>query len=141
MERARDRVRAATRQRGVLARSIGAHPRNGTAITAARAAALVLLTTAMLAACATSASAVIVRLANGKSVSYQPLRGVAAQSFLQPFAPSGNLVYHGGPVMTSNTNYTFYWAPSGSPAYPSGYQAGVDRYLEDLAHDSGGNQN
>jgi IPT/TIG domain len=103
--------------------------------------ALALLTCAMLAAGATSASAVIVRLASGKHVSYQPLRGAAAQSLLQPFLTTGNLVYHGGPVMTSNTNYTFYWAPAGSPTYPSGYEAGVEKYLEDLAHDSGGNQN
>ena len=104
-------------------------------------AALALLTSVMLAAGASSASAVIVKLSSGKTVSYQPLRGAAAQSLFQPFAPTGNLVYHGGPVMTSNTNYAFYWAPSGSPAYPSGYQAGVNRYLEDLAHDSGGSQN
>ncbi|HWJ49764.1 MAG TPA: IPT/TIG domain-containing protein, partial [Solirubrobacteraceae bacterium] len=103
---------------------------------------LALLTSAMLASGASSASAVIVKLSSGKTVSYQPLRGIAvAQSFAQPFASSSNLVYHGGPVMTSNTNYTFYWAPSGSPAYPSGYQAGVNKYLEDLAHDSGGVQN
>jgi hypothetical protein len=95
----------------------------------------------MLAACASSASAVIVKLSSGQTVSYQPLRGAEALSMIQPFASTGNLVYHGGPVMTSNTNYTFYWAPSGSPAYPSGYQAGVNRYLEDLAHDSGGDQN
>jgi hypothetical protein len=101
---------------------------------------LALLATAMAGAGASSASAVIVKLSSGKRVSYQPLRGVRAQSLLQPFAAS-NLVYHGGPVMTSNTNYAFYWVPSGSPAYPSGYQTGVDRYLEDLAHDSGGNQN
>jgi hypothetical protein len=128
MERARDRAKTVTLRRG--------------GIPGARAMALALLTSAMLAACASSASAVIVKLPNGRTVSYQPLRGVAApNSLLQPFASTGNLVYHGGPVMTSNTNYTFYWAPSGSPAYPSGYQAGVNRYLKDLAHDSGGNQN
>jgi hypothetical protein len=49
------------------------------------------------------------------------------------------LLYHkGGPVMPSNTNYTLYWDPSGAPEYPAGYQAGIDRYFEDLAHDSGG---
>ena len=104
--------------------------------------ALALLASAMLATGASNASAVIVQLSSGRTVSYQPVRGVAAaRSPLQPFAATENLIYHGGPVMTSNTNYAFYWAPSGSPAYPAGYQAGVNRYLEDLAHDSGGNQN
>jgi hypothetical protein len=93
-----------------------------------------------------TASAVIVQLANGKPISYQPLKGaVSPLSSSVPGGPaaaaSSNLIYHGGPVMTSNTNYTFYWEPSGSPAYPAGYQEGVNRYLEDLAHDSGGNQN
>jgi hypothetical protein len=125
---ARDRAEAATRRWG--------------AVSGRRAVALALLTGAMLAAGSSSASAVIVKLSSGKRVSYQPLRRVAAaQGLFQPLAPTGNLVYHGGPVMTSNTNYAFYWAPSGSPAYPGGYQAGVDKYLEDLAHDSGGSQN
>jgi IPT/TIG domain len=104
-----------------------------------RVALTALLATAMLALGAASASAVIVQLGNGKPLSYQPLRG-AAQLSAQPLA-SANLLYHGGPVMTSNTNYSFYWAPSGSPAYPAEYQAGVNQYLEDLAHDSGGDQN
>jgi IPT/TIG domain len=110
-----------------------------------RAGMLALATASLLALGASSASAVIVQLTNGKPISYQPLKGASGLSALSisPLAASGtsNLVYHGGPVMTSNTNYTFYWAPSGSPAYPAGYQEGVNRYLEDLAHDSGGEQN
>jgi len=91
---------------------------------------------------ASSASALIVQLENGKTVSYQPLKSAAGLSALniRPLAAS-NLIYHGGPVMTSNTNYTFYWSPSGASAYPAGYQTGVNSYLEDLAHDSGGSQN
>jgi hypothetical protein len=101
-----------------------------------------LLAMSLLALGASSASAVIVQLQNGKTVSYQPLKPGAGLSALsiEPLAVS-NLIYHGGPVMTSNTNYTFYWSPGGSSAYPAGYREGVDRYLEDLAHDSGGNQN
>jgi IPT/TIG domain len=92
-----------------------------------------------LATGASGAAAVIVQLPNGKTISYQPRRGPFA--FATAALGTSNLVYHGGPVMTSNTNYAFYWAPSGSPAYPAEYQSGVDQYLEDLAHDSGGNQN
>jgi IPT/TIG domain len=109
----------------------------------ARALLLALFTAVALSASVGSASAVIVHLPDGKALSYQPLRGAkapGAQNLLRPFA-GGNLIYHGGPVMTSNTNYTFYWAPSGSPEYAAGYQAGVNKYMEDLAHDSGGVQN
>ncbi|MEA2209108.1 MAG: hypothetical protein QOF54_1585 [Solirubrobacteraceae bacterium] len=108
------------------------------------------LATGVLMLGAGGASAVIVHLASGKPISYQPLKGTGGVSPLSSsglLAPGGaalassNLIYHGGPVMTSNTNYAFYWAPSGSPAYPGGYQPGVDQYLEDLAHDSGGELN
>ena len=52
---------------------------------------------------------------------------------------SSLLVYHQpGPVMPSNTNYTIFWAPGGAASYPTGYQSGIDRFFEDLAHDSGG---
>jgi hypothetical protein len=91
----------------------------------------------MLAVSAGGASAVVVHVAAGKTLSYQPLRGT-----VKPFdAFFSNLDYNGGPVMASNTNYAFYWAPSGEGAYPAGYQAGIDQYFEDLAHDSGGHEN
>ncbi len=105
--------------------------RGRTARGAALAAVLVL---GLLGCLATNASAVIVQLP-GRALSYMPAQGPRALSAKTSKAP---LTYHGGPVMSSNSNYTLYWAPSGSPAYPAGYQAGVNRYLEDLAHDSGG---
>ncbi len=84
-----------------------------------------------------SASAVLVHVSATKTLSYQPLRGT-----VRPFdAFFSNLDYSGGPVMASNTNYAFYWDPSGGAAYPAGYRSGIDQYLEDLAHDSGGHQN
>jgi IPT/TIG domain len=98
-----------------------------------------LAAAATLSLGAQRASAVLVHLSKHKTISYQPLRGSHRLS-ASPFAGK-NLVYHGGPVMTSNTNYTFYWAPEGSTPYAAGYKAGVDKYLEDLAHDSGGSQN
>ncbi len=97
----------------------------------------------LLALTATGASALVRHLANGKTVSYQPVQSALAQPLLA--APAGKkgipLLYHGGPVMSSNTNYTFYWAPAGSPAYAVGYQEGINLYFERLAHDSGGHQN
>jgi hypothetical protein len=96
----------------------------------------------LLAIAAQGASAVIVEPTAGKTLSYQPLRGAGTGANALAFDKFfSNLDYNGGPVMPSNANYTFYWAPSGSPPYPSGYQSGIDTYLQDLAHDSGGNQN
>ncbi len=101
------------------------------------ALAAVLLAACMLAAGASSASAVIVQLRNGETLSYQPLRGGVTP--LDAFF--SNLDYNGGPVMVSNTNYAVYWDPAGAPAYPSDYQPGLNQYFEDLAHDSGGTGN
>jgi hypothetical protein len=52
-----------------------------------------------------------------------------------------NMDYNGGPVMPSNTDYMVLWSPGGREAYPDGYISGIERWFEDLAHDSGGNQN
>lgn len=115
----------------------------------ARIAALLgLLVAGIVAGAPQSATALITHLP-GKTLSYQPVRRISQASPLagaQP-APGGSSVkeslmeYHGGPVAASNTNYTLYWDPSGAPAYPAGYEAGLNRYFEDLAHDSGGIQN
>jgi hypothetical protein len=96
------------------------------------------LATAMLAVCAANAAAVVVHLPGGRTISVLPLRGAATPAL---GTPPGPLTYHGGPIMPSNTNYTIYWKPSGAPAYPAEYQSGINKYLEDLAHDSGGSQN
>jgi hypothetical protein len=98
---------------------------------------LAILALVLFAFLSATAAAVIVQLP-GRTLSYLPVRGSKALHAMSSKVP---LAYHGGPVMSSNVNYAFYWAPSGAPAYPAGYQTGVDRYLEDLAHDSGGLQN
>src|SRR6201987_78802 len=97
---------------------------------------------------APSAWGVIVHVRNGKTLSFQPLRGAGSASAALG-APAAapldalfsNVYYNGGPVMASNTNYAIYWRPSSAPKYPAEYQSGVDQYFEDLAHDSGGHQN
>jgi hypothetical protein len=105
-----------------------------------RAVLLAIFAASTLAALgASSASAVIVHLGGGKTLSYQPLRGARAFAPFDEFF--SNLDYNGGPVMASNTNYAIYWEPSGSPKYPADYQPGLNRYFEDLAHDSGGTAN
>ncbi len=105
---------------------------------AVRALTLLAICATLLAGAA-PASAVIVHLPTGPTVSYQPLR--TSNAPMRFDALFENLDYSGGPVMASNTNYTIYWAPAGSKPYPSGYQAAVDQYFKDLAHDSGGHQN
>src|SRR5271154_322061 len=103
-----------------------------------RVALAALLSLAVLAVGAGSASAVIVRLQRHKTVSYQPVRRRGPMALDAFFS---NVEYNGGPVMSSNTNYAFYWDPPGAPAYPAEYQSGLDQYFEDLAHDSGGDEN
>jgi len=114
-------------------------PRPGMARRARRALLVALLALLGLGTGATSASAVIVHLADGRTLSYQPKAGAAIVSPFDEFFT--NLDYNGGPVMPSNTNYALYWAPAGAPAYPSDYRPGVNRYFEDLAHDGGGTAN
>jgi hypothetical protein len=99
-----------------------------------------VLAICVLGVCASGASAVIVHLRGGRVLSYQPRRGHAPAA--RPFdAFFSNLDYNGGPVMPSNTNYMLYWSPSGASAYPADYEPGINRYFEDLAHDSGGHEN
>ena len=69
---------------------------------------------------------------------------VPAAGSLQPSYQGGNppLLYKGGAVVGTlstageNTVHALYWAPSGY-AYPTGYEAGIDKYLTDVAADSG----
>ena len=107
----------------------------------ARVAALIAVI--VLGACASSASAIIIRLPNGSTVSYQPLRGAAPT--IGDETTFNNMDYNGGPVMPSNTDYLIFWSPSGFGAYGSGsppqYVSGVEQYFKDLSHDDGGHQN
>ena len=73
---------------------------------AARRIGLAALAAApLLASGATSASALVVHLPNGNTISVQPLRGAAPASTT---ASTGRLEYHGGPIMPSNTNYAVF---------------------------------
>jgi PKD repeat protein len=105
----------------------------------------------VFASMAVPARAVVIETKEGATLSYLPAAGAttgpgasglarAARPFDTLFT---NLDYGGGPVMTSNTNYTIFWRPSGvgASAYPTGYQSGVSTFFEDLAQDSGGHEN
>ena len=132
----------------------GDHVQSGARPSAfAQAVALVF---ALMLALAAPAGAKLVHL-GGRTLSYLPapdarsshtpavrraavpaIGGVEGGGAAKPNSSSA-LVYHQpGPVMPSNTNYTIFWAPGGAGSYPTGYQSGIDRFFEDLAHDSGG---
>jgi len=52
----------------------------------------------------------------------------------------GPLQYNGGPIMATNTAYAIYWIPSGY-SVSSGYTSLIDRFLGDVAADSGKTSN
>ncbi len=89
---------------------------------------------------ASSASAVLLKLPNGQTVSYQPLRSAASQ-YARGDNAFGNMDYNGGPVMPSNKDYMVLWSPKGVGAYPAGYVAGLGQYFKDLSANNGGHQN
>jgi PKD repeat protein len=96
---------------------------------------------AALALSAGPASAVIMRLRTGATISYMPTRAKAA-TLVQPFDTAfGNLDYNGGPVMPSNSDYLIFWAPTGTQPYAAGYKTGLNTYFNDLAANNGGHQN
>jgi len=53
-----------------------------------------------------------------------------------PKSGSGNLTYHGGPVMTTNKTYAIYWIPAGY-SVGGGYTSTINQFFGDVAHDSG----
>src|SRR4029077_3434843 len=100
-----------------------------------------IVAAASLTLMSAGASALIVHLRHHR-LSYQPTRRAQQRALGYTSPASGKPVeYHGGPVMSSNTNYAIYWDPAGAPSYPAGYQTGINRYFEDLANDSGGGVN
>ena len=89
---------------------------------------------------AAPASAFLVRLANGKEISYEALAGSKAPAYARAFdAFFSNLDYGGGPVMPSSTNSTVVWDPSNytGTAFQGGYASGVNKFLQDVAADAG----
>lgn len=83
----------------------------------------------------------VVRPAAAGPVSYLPLEEAGSSQGSAPLGatfPSGfpPLKWHGGPVMTSHEAFAIFWAPSGF-SFPSGYEAAITEYLENVAADSG----
>ncbi|HET9678031.1 MAG TPA: PKD domain-containing protein [Solirubrobacterales bacterium] len=98
----------------------------------------------VLAIAVPSAGAVVVNGPSGR-VSYFPLNEAAAPQAGSPLGftvPTGSppLIFHGGPVMPSHEAFAIFWAPSGF-SFPSGYEAAITKYFEDVAADSGKSTN
>jgi hypothetical protein len=49
---------------------------------------------------------------------------------------SGDLINHGGPVMTTNKTYSVFWVPSGQ-SVDAGYVSTINQFFKDVSHDSG----
>lgn len=106
-----------------------------------KALGVCLFAVVALTACATPAGAVVADTSGGR-ISYLPLNEPAATPGGAAVpkgatVPTGEppLIYHGGPVMHSQTAYGIFWAPSGY-SFPSGYRAAIESYLENVAADS-----
>jgi len=92
--------------------------------------AMLLATGAVLAS--GTASAV-----NTTARTSRPLGVLAPRgSDVAPATATGNMTWHGGPVMHSTNVYSIYWAPAGY-GYQTGYGTSIDKYFQDVAGDSG----
>jgi hypothetical protein len=51
-----------------------------------------------------------------------------------PGCTTSPLAYGGGPVMRNPTNYLIFWQPAGgyAPAFPAGYQTGIENFFQNL---------
>jgi hypothetical protein len=100
-----------------------------------RAATFIGVATIGCSIWAASAQAVVTNGPNGP-LGYLPLNGQGPGAAARIFNATGNLDYHGGPVMHSNASYAIFWAPSGF-SFDPGYKAATIKYLQNVAADSG----
>jgi hypothetical protein len=68
------------------------------------------------------------------------LLGIVPSHFVGPQAGFGNLAYHGGPVMHTNTTRAIYWFPPGS-SYSPNYITTINGFLLNVAAASGNSTN
>lgn len=106
--------------------------------------ALFLILVALLALPAIAGAVVVPTTTASGRASYLPTNEGNAPKLQQArgeaglTVPTGSppLLFHGGPVMTSDEAFAIFWAPSGF-SFPSGYEAAISEYLENVAADSG----
>src|SRR5262245_21450596 len=98
----------------------------------------VCLVGAMMVASVAQAAAAHASVEPGANGSHRmlgaiPVRGATSAAGL---LGSGNLTYHGGPVMRTIKTYAIHWLPSGF-AMQSGYRSDINSYFSGSAADSG----
>ncbi len=75
------------------------------------------------------------------SASGDHIRGVVSpRNFAGPSGGAGNLSYHNGPVMGTNTVYAIYWIPAGY-SVSANYQSIINGFFQNVAADSGKTSN
>jgi PKD domain len=133
--------------RGVPARRRSCACASRLAIVVVRVLVAFAVTALTLTALASNAAAVVVRGSNGRfvsvtlsaAVSPTTLRGPLAIVSRQPrssASATGDLTYHGGPVVHSSDPFLVYWTPTGE-SIAAASQSVLERYLADAAADSG----
>jgi hypothetical protein len=99
--------------------------------------------------CAAGAPALVVRTSDGGLIGIALHRGlspsalpgnVKVQRSATTTSGTGNLDYHGGPVLQSSAPYLIFWDPSGA-GISTASRALLERYFADLAVDSGKTSN
>src|SRR5947209_1994284 len=93
--------------------------------------------TMVLACLAAPAMAKLVHVRGGHRISIMPRPGVGHAEPRRTAAPNATLVYAGGPVLHTNNTAAIYWDPPGHPFSSSAFKPLVNRFLADVAHDSG----
>jgi hypothetical protein len=98
-----------------------------------------------------TAGAVVLKTEHGQRVSLtlrpgvkrshvRGLRIVRSRVVRARAAAGGVLLYHGGPVLHSESPYLIYWTPAGH-AIPASNETVLNQYMSDVAADSGGSNN
>jgi hypothetical protein len=76
----------------------------------------------------------------GGAAAHGHVGGIVPPIGAGPNLGSGNLIYHGGPVMHTNKTYAIYWVPSGYSMTAS-YKSTINNYFTDVAAASGATSN
>ena len=109
------------------------------ALVVARVLVAVAITALTLTVLASNATAVIVRASNGRFLAVTLSAGVNPATLRGPLATvsqqrrsgaaaTGEVTYHGGPVVHSSDPFLVYWAPSGE-SIPAASRSLLERYL------------
>jgi len=101
------------------------------------AAKIAILGTIVLALFAAPAMAKLVTLPNGHGISIMPRTHVGHAQPRHTATPNSTLIYAGGPVLHTNNTVAIYWDPSAHQFSSSAFEPLVNRFLGDVAHDSG----